>query len=135
MKRILIVILVQLILSGCGSEEKFPILECVFNNPDGSTTKMIYDLNEYAKKKASNDKNTRFDDVASENEYKLQDIYPQGNSMVIASAVTVSKKTGSANLTITKPFRNDGDLAASINAYSKGTNYIGICEKIKNKKL
>ena len=135
MKRILIFILVPLILSGCGSEEKFPILECVFNNPDGSTTKMIYDLNEYAKKKASNDKNTRFDDVASANEYRLQDIYPQGNSMVIASAVTVSKKTGSANLTITKPFRNDGDLAASINAYSKGTNYIGICEKIKNKKL
>ncbi len=44
--------------------------------------------------------------------------------MVIASAVTVSKKTGSANLTITKPFRDDGDLAVSVNAYSKGTNYI-----------
>ena len=135
MKRTLIVILVPLILSGCGPEGKFPILECVFNNPDGSTTKMIYDLNEYAKKKASNDKNTRFDDVTSANEYRFQDIYPQGNNMVIASAVTVSKKTGSANLTITKPFRNDGDLAVSVNAYSKGTNYIGICEKVKNKKL
>ncbi len=51
MKRTLI-ILVPLILSGYGPEGKFPILECVFNNPDGSTTKMIYDLrNEYAKKK------------------------------------------------------------------------------------
>lgn len=135
MTRTLIVILVSLIMLGCGPEGKFPILECVFNNPDGSTTKMIYDLNEYAKKKASNDKNTRFDDVTSVNEYRFQDIYPQGNNMVIASAVTVSKKTGSANLTITKPFRNDGDLAVSVNAYSKGTNYIGICEKVKNKKL
>jgi len=135
MIRNLFLILVSLMFSGCGSEEKFPILECVFNNPDGSTTKMIYDLNEYAKKKASNDKNTRFDDVASANEYRFQDIYPQGNNMVIASAVTVSKKTGSANLTITKPFRNDGDLGTSVNAYSKGTNYIGICEKVRNKKL
>ena len=135
MKKTLIVILVPLILSGCGPEGKFPILECVFNNPDGSTTKMIYDLNEYAKKKASNDKNTRFHDVVNANEYQYQDIYPQGNNMVKASAVTVSKKTGSANLTITKPFRNDGDLAVSVNAYSKGTNYIGICEKVKNKKL
>jgi hypothetical protein len=135
MKKTLIVILVPLILSGCGPEGKFPILECVFNNPDGSTTKMIYDLNEYAKKKASNDKNTRFHDVVNANEYQFQDIYPQGNNMDISSAVTVSKKTGSANLTITKPFRNDGDLAVSVNAYSKGTNYIGICEKVKNKKL
>jgi hypothetical protein len=135
MKKTLIVILVPLILSGCGPEGKFPILECVFNNPDGSTTKMIYDLNEYAKKKASNDKNTRLHDVVNANEYQIQDIYPQGNNMAIASAVTVSKKTGSANLTITKPFRNDGDLAVSVNAYSKGTNYIGICEKVKNKKL
>ena len=135
MKKTLIVILVPLILSGCGPEGKFPILECVFNNPDGSTTKMIYDLNEYAKKKASNDKNTRFHDVVNANEYQFQDIYPQGNNMVIASAVTVSKKKGSANLTITKPFRNDGDLAVSVNAYSKGTNYIGICEKVRNKKL
>jgi hypothetical protein len=135
MTRTLFVIILSLIVVGCGSDEKFPILECVFNNQDGSTNKMIYDLNEYAKKKASNDKNTRFDDVASANEYRFQDIYPQGNNMVIANAVTVSKKTGSANLTITKPFRNDGDLSTSINAYSKGTNYIGICEKVRNKKL
>ena len=112
-----------------------PILECVFNNPDGTKSTFVYDLDDYAKKSARGDDSVRFNDVTLNNEYMFQDIYPQGNGMVKSIAITVNKKTGAAEINITIPYKSNADLGTVIDAVSKGDTYLGTCNKIKDKKL
>jgi hypothetical protein len=112
-----------------------PILECVFNNPDGTKNKTVYDLDDYAKRVARGDDSVTFNDITLDNQYLFSNIYPQGNGMIKSISIILNKKTGAAELTITIPYKINADFGAVLDAFSKGDAYLGICNKIKDKKL
>ena len=135
MKKLLAIIVLGLLLSGNANADKYPILKCVFNDVGGEKTTQIYDLNIYAKKASEGDPNYLFNDVSLNDQYMFQRIHPQDNGMVIFIALIVEKKTGSVELTISKPRKLNANIAESIEAFNKGQTFLGICDKVENKNL
>ena len=135
MKKLLGIVVLGLLLSGNAYAEKYPILQCVFNNVGGEKYTEIYDLNTYAKKASEGDSNYLFSDVVLNDQYMFQRMYPKDSGMAVSVALVVEKKTGSVELTISKPHKIKGSLSENIDAFSNGQSFTGICDRAKNKNL
>ena len=134
-KKLFSLIFVSLLFTVNAYAEKYPILQCVFNDAGGEKYTEIYDLNTYAKKASEGDPNYLFNDVVLNDQYMFQRIYPKDNGMVVSIALVVEKKTGSVELTISKPHKIKSSLGEAIDAFNNGQSFTGICDRTKNKNL
>ena len=123
MKKLLGIIVLGLLLSGNAIAKNRPTLECVFNDKDKTT--VIYDLNKYGSEDMW---------MMDENEYSWSsNIIKNGMKTIII--ITIKRKTGLAELSISKPFPEISDLDVVLDAMKKGEITTGKCNKLKDQNL
>ena len=123
MKKIFgILVFVFLLIENVHAQDR-PTLECVFNDKDKTT--VIYDLNKYGSEDMW---------MMDENEYSWSsNIIKNGMKTIII--ITIKRKTGLAELSISKPFPEISDLDVVLDAMKKGDITTGKCNKLKDQNL
>jgi len=147
MKKLLGIIVLGLLLSGCAEKSsKLPILECIIENPDGSKTTQIYDLTEIERLDPTNNLN--------EEEYKqfikkdgewtslniFENEYRMNHSNISdriskGYLVNIDRDTGKLEATIHEPYHVDLSFSDLLTVFAKASIYYGVCEKKEKKNL
>ena len=124
MKKLLGIVVLGLLLSGCSeSNSKLPILECVFNDEDKTTT--IFDLNKYGDEDLWE---------MDEEEYSWRsEIKAEGMKRIIV--VTIKRKTGFIQLRTSKMIPVKSSIEIVMDALSNGMVTTGKCKKLKDQNL
>ena len=124
MKKLLGIVVLGLLLSGCSeANSKLPILECVFNDEDKTTT--IFDLNKYGDEDLWE---------MDEEEYSWRsEIKAEGMKRIIV--VTIKRKTGFIQLRTSKMIPVKSSIEIVMDALSNGMVTTGKCNKLKDQNL
>ena len=123
MKKLLGIVVLGLLLSGNAIAKNRPTLECVFNDPDKTTT--IFDLNKYG--------NEDFW-IEDENEYSWSsEIKAEGMKRIVI--VTIKRKTGLIELKTSKMMPIKSDISVVMDALSEGMLTNGKCKKLEDQNL
>ena len=126
--------------------KNLPILECTIDNPDGSKTTKIYDLQEIERLDPTNDlKGNEFESFSKKNgEWTrldiLEDEYIIGYSNIVNGYETgyqasINRKTGVFESFILRKHSVDISFTALLDLVANAPKYNGICERKVNKKL
>ena len=126
--------------------KNLPILECIIDNPDGSKTTKIYDLQEIERLDPTNDfKGNAFKSFSKKNgEWTKLDIFEDeyiiGYSNIVNGYETgyqasINRKTGVFESFILRKHSVDISFTALLDLVANAPKYNGICERKVNKKL
>ena len=126
--------------------KNLPILECIIDNPDGSKTTQIYDLQEIERLDPTNDfKGNEFESFSKKNgEWTslaiADDVYRIGysnidNGYTAGYSITINRKTGVFESYILPKHSVDISFTALLDLVANARRYNGICERKVNKKL
>ena len=111
----------SLLLSGNAYAEKYPILECTFNDKNKSI--VIFDLNKYEEKL-----------IVDDNEYFWsRDEIENGMKQVLT--MTIQRNSGLAELGMSKKFPIVSDLDVVLDAINNSKMTTGKCKKLKDQNL
>ena len=147
MKKLLSIIVLGLLLSGCGEKtSKLPILECIIENPNGSKTKKIYDLTEIERLDPTNNLNEeeykqfirRDGEWTSlnifENEYRMNNSNIS-NKISRGYLMNINRETGVLEATIHEPYHVDLSFSDLLTVFARANTYNGVCEKKEKRNL
>ena len=126
--------------------KNLPILECIIDNPDGSKTTKIYDLQEIERLDPTNDfKGNELKSFSKKNgEWTKLDIFEDeyiiGYSNIVNGYETgyqasINRKTGVFESFILPKHSVDISFTALLDLVANAPKYNGICERKVNKKL
>ena len=121
MKKLLGIVVLGLLISTSVQAKNRPTLECVFNDKDRTT--VIYDLNKYGE-------NLEVDD---QEYFWSTDVIENGMKSIIM--ITIKRKSGMAELKVSKPFPVESDIAVVFDAMDKGEMTTGKCKKLDDQNL
>ena len=146
MKKIISIFICFFPWSNISFAKNLPILECIINNPNGSKTTQIYDLQEIERLDPTNNfKGNEFESFSKKNgvwtsldisddDYRIRysnivDGYTAGYS------ITINRKTGVFESFILHKHSVDISFTALLDLVANAPRYNGICERKANKKL
>ena len=126
-----------------------PVLECTFNDSDGSKSVQVYDLasiykfdpirntKNYEEKKKITHRDGTFMTILSELDSPIYSIHVYKNKDRIARGytVTINRKTGEAEFILPLPRYVDATVEQFATALVGGQKFSGMCIKLKDKKL
>ena len=126
-----------------------PVLECTFNDSDGSKSVQVYDLasiykfdpirntKNYEEKKKITHRDGTFMTILSELDSPIYSIHVYKNKDRIARGytVTINRKTGEAEFILPLPRYVDATVEQFAVALAGGQRFSGMCVKLKDKKL
>ena len=126
--------------------KNLPILECIIDNPDGSKTTKIYDLQEIERLDPTNDLNKsellsfKKKDGIWTSLYIFNDEYIIGYSNIVDGyksgyQASINRKTGVFESFILRKHSVDISFTALLDLVANAPRYNGICERKVNKKL
>ena len=126
--------------------KNLPILECIIDNPDGSKTTKIYDLQEIERLDTTNDfKGNEFESFSKKNGELTSlvisdDVYNIGysnidNGYTAGYSITINRKTGVFESFILRKHSVDISFTALLDLVANAPRYNGICERKVNKRL
>ena len=126
-----------------------PVLECTFDESDGSKRVQVYDMasiykldpirnikNQEEKKKITHRDGT-FMTILSESDSPIYSIHVYKNKNRIARGytVTINRKTGEAQFILPLPRPVDATVEQFAVAFASAQRFSGMCVKLKDKKL
>lgn len=146
MKKLISIFICFFPWSNISFAKNLPILECIINNPNGSKTTQIYDLQEIERLDPTNNfKGNEFESFSKKNgvwtslnisddDYRIRysnivDGYKAGYS------ITINRKTGVFESFILHKHSVDISFTALLDLVANAPRYNGICERKANKKL
>ena len=126
-----------------------PVLQCTFNDSDGSKSVQVYDLasiykfdpirntKNYEEKKKITHRDGTFMTILSELDSPIYSIHVYKNKDRIARGytVTINRKTGEAEFILPLPRYVDATVEQFAVALAGGQRFSGMCVKLKDKKL
>ena len=126
--------------------KNLPILECIIDNPDGSKTTQIYDLQEIERLDPTNDfKGNEFESFSKKNgEWTRLDILEDEYIIIYSNIVngyetgyqaSINRKTGVFESFILRKHSVDTSFTALLDLVANAPKYNGICERKVNKRL
>ena len=146
MKKLICIFAFFFLYGNISFAKNLPILECIIDNPDGSKTTKIYDLQEIERLDPTNDlKGNEFESFSKKNgEWTrldiLEDEYIIGYSNIVNGYETgyqasINRKTGVFESFILRKHSVDISFTALLDLVANAPKYNGICERKVNKKL
>jgi hypothetical protein len=147
MKKIISIFIIFFLWNNFSFAKNLPTLECIIENPGGSKTTQVYDLQEIEKLDPTNNfkGNNEFEAFSKRDGewtslHIFDDVYRLRYSTIVngleaAHHITINRKTGVFESFILRKHSVHTSFADLLKLIADAPRYNGICERKANKKL
>jgi len=147
MKKIISIFIIVFLCSNISFAKNLPTLECIIENPGGSKTTQVYDLQEIERLDPTNNfkENHQFESFSKKDGewtslHIFEDVYRIRYSNIVngfeaGHNITINRKTGVFESFILRKHSVHISFADLLKLIADAPRYNGICEKKANKKL
>jgi len=146
MKKIISIFIFVFLWSNISFSKNLPTLQCIIENPGGSKTTQVYDLQEIERLDPTNNfKGNQFESFSKKNgEWTSLNIFDNEyhirysiivNGYEAGHYITINRKTGVYESFMLRKHSVHTSFTDSLKLIADAPKYNGICEKKENKKL